>query len=236
MVNPGREQPVRLRPARARAIALLECAGLMLGITLTAGALGAGFVQKPDVAMKAREMSGNPVIEGWYADPEAIVYGRAVPGSTRPTRTTTRSRGRSTSRRSPPRQKRAINKQYLKQTFFDAFSSERPGALAEAPARAGHQEREVGGVRPLGAVGHPRERQVLPVLRAPTTSRATRKTAASAWRWRTGPRARSWTRSASRSSTSSTTAPSRSTRSCSATTTASTTCITAAGGTATSPG
>ena len=23
-----------------------------------------------------RQMSGNPVFEGWYADPEAIVYGR----------------------------------------------------------------------------------------------------------------------------------------------------------------
>ncbi|MFB3853763.1 MAG: glycoside hydrolase family 43 protein [Vicinamibacterales bacterium] len=79
--------------------------------------------QKPDVALKRQGLSGNPVIEGWYADPEAVVYGREYwiyptysddypePVALDDSRLT-------------PRQKRAINKQYLKQTFMDAFSSE----------------------------------------------------------------------------------------------------------------
>jgi beta-xylosidase len=33
------------------------------------------FAQKPNAELKKKGMSGNPVIEGWYADPEAIVYG-----------------------------------------------------------------------------------------------------------------------------------------------------------------
>jgi hypothetical protein len=33
------------------------------------------LAQKPNAALGRKGMSGNPVIEGWYAHPEAIVYG-----------------------------------------------------------------------------------------------------------------------------------------------------------------
>ena len=68
-------------------------------------------------------MSKNPVIKGWYADPEATIYGDQYwifP---------TFSDAYSTEMPAPKpgvltaRQKLAINPQYLKQTFFDAFSS-----------------------------------------------------------------------------------------------------------------
>ena len=81
------------------------------------------LAQKPDERLKQKGMSGNPVFEGWYADPEAIVYGSeywiyptysddygAASASLDPETLT-------------PRQKLAINRQYLKQTFLDAFSS-----------------------------------------------------------------------------------------------------------------
>ncbi|MCL4742230.1 MAG: glycoside hydrolase family 43 protein [Phycisphaerales bacterium] len=80
------------------------------------------LAQTTDATLKARGLSGNPVIEGWYADPEAVVYddrywiyptwsddwgdsvadGRADSGE---------------------RAQRPINPQYDKQTFLDAFSS-----------------------------------------------------------------------------------------------------------------
>jgi len=84
--------------------------------------MGAQSVRKE---FKAEGWSGNPVFEGWYADPEGIIYGDnfwifptlsdfygEVPA--------------------PPElnsiqkelQKNTINQQYLKQTYFDAFSSE----------------------------------------------------------------------------------------------------------------
>lgn len=61
--------------------------------------------------------SGNPVIQGWYADPEAIIYGREYwifptlsdlsPGDVRP----------------QERMTDAINQDYNMQVWFDAFSS-----------------------------------------------------------------------------------------------------------------
>ncbi|MEO6993573.1 MAG: hypothetical protein ABI273_08080, partial [Lacunisphaera sp.] len=33
------------------------------------------FAQRPNPVMKSKGMSGNPVFEGWYADPEAAVFG-----------------------------------------------------------------------------------------------------------------------------------------------------------------
>jgi len=69
-------------------------------------------------------LSGNPVFEGWYADPEAIIFNNEywiyptysddylVPD--RSTEFTKQQRAK---------QKNTINPQYLKQTFFNAFSS-----------------------------------------------------------------------------------------------------------------
>jgi hypothetical protein len=94
----------------------------VLALVLAGGALHLAAAQKPVAGLKERGLSGNPVIEGWYADPEAVVFGREYwiyP---------TYSDDYPTARRLDEsaltgRQKRAINKQYLKQTFFDAFSS-----------------------------------------------------------------------------------------------------------------
>ena len=105
---------------RAARGVLLAFASVTLALALgEAIALG----QKPNDRLKQQGLSGNPVIEGWYADPEAIVYGGEYwiyP---------TYSDDYGAVARPPaepsltPRQKLAINKQYLKQTFLDAFSS-----------------------------------------------------------------------------------------------------------------
>ena len=93
---------------------------LMLGI-LT-GIAASVHAQTPGTEMKQKGMSGNPIFEGWYADPEGAVYdgeywvfptlsdqyGEAAPVDENAL---------------TPRQKLAINKSYLKQTYFDAFSS-----------------------------------------------------------------------------------------------------------------
>ena len=81
------------------------------------------LAQQPRSALKEKGLSGNPVIEGWYADPEAIVYGNQywifpTWSDDYPTPQPPPDPGTLT-----PRQRLAINKQYLKQTFFDAFSS-----------------------------------------------------------------------------------------------------------------
>lgn len=73
---------------------------------------------------KANFQSGNPVFEGWYADPEGIVYGDEFwifptwsdqwgPEVYQPR----------LSSKQKELQKNTINSQYLKQTFLDAFSS-----------------------------------------------------------------------------------------------------------------
>jgi beta-xylosidase len=68
--------------------------------------------------------SGNPVIKGWYADPEGIIFGNEYwiyptysDDYGKPDRST-----RFTEEQLKA-QKNTINKQYLIQTFFDAFSS-----------------------------------------------------------------------------------------------------------------
>ena len=67
--------------------------------------------------------SGNPIIPGWYADPEAIVYGSEY--WIFPTYSDDYGKSRTSLNESSltDRQKQAINRQYLKQTFLDAFSS-----------------------------------------------------------------------------------------------------------------
>lgn len=96
--------------------------GVILLLALGTGSPGQTMAQKPDTRLKEQGLSGNPVVEGWYADPEAIIYGREYwiyPTYSddypveRPLDDATLT----------ARQKRAINKQYLKQTFLDAFSS-----------------------------------------------------------------------------------------------------------------
>ena len=91
-------------------------------IAALAGLALPALAQVPDASRQARGLSGNPIVEGWYADPEAIVYGDRywlfptfsddypVP---KPIDESTLT----------PRQKLAINRRYLRQTFIDAFSS-----------------------------------------------------------------------------------------------------------------
>ncbi len=92
----------------------------VLSVTLVHG-VGAQKIRKE---FKAEGWSGNPVIEGWYADPEGIIYGdqfwifptlsdfygEAPP----PPVLSTLQKGL---------QKNTINSHYLVQTYFDAFSS-----------------------------------------------------------------------------------------------------------------
>lgn len=78
--------------------------------------------QEPSPRLKAQGMSGNPVFPGWYADPEAIVFGSTY--WIYPTYSDDYPAPRPLDEgRLTPRQKLAINRQYLRQTFFDAFSS-----------------------------------------------------------------------------------------------------------------
>lgn len=82
------------------------------------------LAQTPNAELKKQGRAGNPVIEGWYADPEAIVYGDTFwifP-------TYSDHYGPNPPKGIDPkdmtdRQKQAINPQYLVQTFLDAFSS-----------------------------------------------------------------------------------------------------------------
>jgi hypothetical protein len=107
--------------ATARRFIILSGCLLVVATVLASGhRLGA---QKPNANLKQQGQAGNPVIEGWYADPEAIVYGSKYwiyptysddYPEPRPLDASTLT----------PRQKLAINKQYLKQTFMDAFSSD----------------------------------------------------------------------------------------------------------------
>lgn len=89
---------------------------------LLSGILTSGFAQKPRPEMKEKNFSGNPVFEGWYADPEGTIYNNEywvyptlsdVYGDYTPIDEKSLS----------PRQKLTINKDYLKQTYLDAFSS-----------------------------------------------------------------------------------------------------------------
>jgi hypothetical protein len=91
-------------------------------VVLALATLPQALGQKPDAKLKEQGRSGNPVFEGWYADPEAIVYDREywiypTWSDDYPTAVALDET------RLTLRQKRAINKQYLKQTFMDAFSS-----------------------------------------------------------------------------------------------------------------
>ncbi len=73
---------------------------------------------------KENQRAGNPVFEGWYADPEGIVFGDEY--WIYPTYSDHFGEPDTSSEFTPEQiqmRKHAINKQYLIQTFFDAFSS-----------------------------------------------------------------------------------------------------------------
>lgn len=103
-----------------RRYAVLSVAILALVLLPVAARYAQG--QKPNASLKQKGLSGNPVFEGWYADPEAIVYDDTY--WIYPTYSDDYGEARTLDPSTlTPRQKLAINKQYLKQTFMDAFSS-----------------------------------------------------------------------------------------------------------------
>ncbi len=70
------------------------------------------------------EKVGNPVFPGWYADPEVAIFGNEY--WIYPTYSDDYGKPDVSTKFTPQQlsiQKNTINKQYLKQTFFDAFSS-----------------------------------------------------------------------------------------------------------------
>ncbi len=75
-------------------------------------------------AQENEKYSGNPVFEGWYADPEGIIFGNEY--WIYPTMSGVYGTPDKPSKLSPQQleaQKKTINKQYLEQTYLDAFSS-----------------------------------------------------------------------------------------------------------------
>ncbi len=81
------------------------------------------FAQVPAGPDSTRK-SGNPIFPGWYADPEGIIFGNQYwiyPTYSDDYGQPDRSSGFST--KQIEAQKKTINQQYLKQTFFNAFSS-----------------------------------------------------------------------------------------------------------------
>ena len=82
------------------------------------------FLHYVSFSQKSASRAGNPVFPGWYADPEAIIfddtywiYPTYSDDLGKPDRSTTFSELQLKT------QKNTINPQYLKQTFFNAFSS-----------------------------------------------------------------------------------------------------------------
>ena len=80
--------------------------------------------QKKDLSQQNKKFAGNPVFPGWYADPEGIIFGDEYwifptysDDYESPDRSTVFSKAQLEA------QKNTINPQYLKQTFFNAFSS-----------------------------------------------------------------------------------------------------------------
>ncbi len=102
----------------SRIVLLLLCGGAYLFVPTGVVA------QEVNAELKEKGLSGNPVFEGWYADPEGIIFGDEYwiyptwsDDYGEPDRSTTFTE------RQRAMQKNTINPQYLKQTFFNAFSS-----------------------------------------------------------------------------------------------------------------
>jgi hypothetical protein len=109
-----------MTPGTRRLVVPVTALLALLAVLTTSHRLAA---QKPNADLKKQGQAGNPVIEGWYADPEAIVYGTKY--WIYPTYSDDYPEPRPLDESAlTPRQKLAINKQYLKQTIMDAFSSD----------------------------------------------------------------------------------------------------------------
>jgi hypothetical protein len=107
--------------SRAPAAGARSAGGAILLVLLGAVTLHLA-AQEPNLRLKEQGRSGNPVFRGWYADPEAVVYDRTY--WIYPTYSDDYPDPAPIDRPAlTARQKRAINPQYLKQTFLDAFSS-----------------------------------------------------------------------------------------------------------------
>src|SRR5665648_652585 len=81
------------------------------------------YAQKSDKKLSEKS-SGNPLFPGWYADPEGIVFGNQY--WIYPTFSDDYGKPDRSEKFSDEQlkaQKNTINPQYLKQTFFNAFSS-----------------------------------------------------------------------------------------------------------------
>jgi len=77
-----------------------------------------------EVKIDSLARAGNPIVPGWYADPEGIIFGDQYwiyPTYSDDYNTPDRSAG--FSEQQLQAQKNTINPQYLKQTFINAFSS-----------------------------------------------------------------------------------------------------------------
>ena len=88
------------------------------------GMAGPVSAQRINTELKKEGFSGNPVFEGWYADPEGIIFDDEYwiyPTYSDDYGTPDRSLEFTPQQRAV--QKNTINPQYLKQTFFNAFSS-----------------------------------------------------------------------------------------------------------------
>ncbi len=109
---------------RGGGAAVLQCG--MRTVTLLAGVVlvPSALAQSPLPEMKAKGLAGNPVFEGWYADPEAIVYGERYWIYPTYSDDFGEAPERPSFEQLSERQQHAINPQYLKQTWLDAFSSE----------------------------------------------------------------------------------------------------------------
>ena len=99
---------------------LLTYIPILLGCVLQNSSHG----QEISAPLKKDDLSGNPIFEGWYADPEAAILGDTYwiyptfsDDYGQPDRSEIFTEDQLALR------KNAINPQYLKQTFFNAFSS-----------------------------------------------------------------------------------------------------------------
>jgi len=95
----------------------------IVSVTLLLALFMSAYSQKNGQSIP-KQKSGNPLFPGWYADPEGIIFGNQFwiyPTYSDDYEKPDRSGPLSEQQLNA--QKNTINKQYLKQTFFDAFSS-----------------------------------------------------------------------------------------------------------------